>query len=56
MTKPAAPSAHTTTGPAGQARAKPTKAAAATKRGRPVQLTIFDYAAAIGVALLPEAS
>jgi len=23
---------------------------------RPVQLTIFDYAASIGVALLPEAS
>lgn len=28
----------------------------ADKINRPVQLTIFDYAAAIGVTLLPEAS
>lgn len=35
---------------------KPKKATAAAKRSRPVQLTIFDYAAAIGVTLLPEGS
>jgi hypothetical protein len=55
MTKPADPSAHSTASPAGPARRKP-KATAAARRSRPVQLTIFDYAASIGITLLPEAS
>lgn len=37
----------------GQRKSKAVRKAAISK---PVQLTIFDYAASIGVALLPEAS
>jgi hypothetical protein len=37
-------------------RRKSTKAVRGAAVGKPVQLTIFDYAASIGVALLPEAS
>ena len=37
-------------------RCKSTKAIRKAAISKPIQLTIFDYAASIGVALLPEVS
>jgi hypothetical protein len=48
------PSLYSTGGTSCQGSAKP-KASAAAKRRRPVQLSIFDYAASLGITLLPEA-
>ncbi len=37
-------------------RRAPNEVTADAKRSRPVQLTIFDYAARVGIVLLPDAS
>lgn len=50
------PTPYNTAGARNQARRKPKEMTDLSKRSQPVQLSIFDYAASIGVALLPEAS